>query len=154
MKVTNAFHKWQKFLLKLFCCYLLGMATVVQADIAIIVNPVNSGVSMNLSSIQDIFLGIKLKLPNGATVSPLDQSSEQAIRQKFYQLVAGKSAVEMKAYWARIIFTGRGSPPPVLPDGSAIRHRVASDKGAIGYVDASLVQDASDVSIIFTIPTQ
>jgi len=133
---------------------LIGIASIAHADIAVIVNPANSGASATRSEIQQIFLGLQTKLSNGATIAPVDQGQEQPIRQTFYELVAGKSPVQMKTYWSRLMFTGRGTPPQVLSDGNAVKQHVASDKNAIGYIDASAAHGASNVSTIFTIPTQ
>ena len=133
---------------------LLAMAQAAFADIAVIVNPANSGVSITRSDIQEIFMGITQKLPNGSTVVPFDQSADQPVRQKFYQLVAGKSPVQMKSYWSRLIFTGKGNPPQSLGDGSSVKAHVASNKNAISYVEASSAKGASNVSVVFVIPTQ
>lgn len=151
MRVKDFFDKVQGIFFML-CCSLFFFSSTAQADIAVIVNPANQGASATLTSVQEIFLGIRSRLSNGAEVTPLDQGQDQKIRQNFYKLVASKNAVEMKAYWTRLIFTGRGSPPPVLSSGQAVRERVATDKKAIGYVDASTVRGASDVSTIFVIP--
>lgn len=136
------------------CGCLIGIASVAQADIAVIVNPVNSGVSLSRPDIQQIFLGLQTKLSNGNTVTPFDQAQNQPIRQTFYELVAGRTPVQMKTYWSRLMFTGRGTPPQVLSDNNAIKQLVASDKNAIGYVDASVARGAAGVAIAFVIPTQ
>jgi ABC-type phosphate transport system substrate-binding protein len=149
-RVKKNLHKKVK---QIILCTLVGFISVAQADIAVIVNPVNSGVSLKMSDVQAIFLGLQTKLPNGATVVPFDQAEGQAIRQTFYQLVAGKNSVEMKTYWSRLNFTGRATPPTVLSDSNAVRAKVASDKNAIGYVDASLAKNTDSVSIALLIPT-
>jgi hypothetical protein len=48
----------------------------------------------------------------------------------------------MKAYWSRIIFTGRGQPPKALPNGAEVKKRLVENPTAIGYIDATMV-DAS-----------
>lgn len=137
----------------IFCCLIVGMIQVAHADIAVIVNSANSGTSLRLSDVQSIFLGLQTRLPNGSAVIPVDQGQNQAIRQQFYQLVAGKNSVEMKTYWSRSNFTGRGTPPAVVAGGSAVLSHVASDKNAIGYVDSSLVKPGDGVSTALLIPT-
>lgn len=151
MRVKDFFYKLPGIFFTLGSS-LLFFSSIAHADIAVIVNPANQGASVTMTNVQEIFLGIRGRLSNGAEVTPVDQGQDQKIRQNFYKLVASKNAVEMKAYWTRLIFTGRGSPPPVLPSAQAVRERVASDKRAIGYIEAGTVKGASDVSTIFVIP--
>jgi hypothetical protein len=48
----------------------------------------------------------------------------------------------MKAYWSKIIFTGRGQPPTEVSDGAELKKRLAANAEAIGYIDASLIDDS------------
>lgn len=41
----------------------------------------------------------------------------------------------MKAYWSKMIFTGRGQPPPIVDDDEAVKARLARQPNAIGYID-------------------
>ncbi len=154
MKINKTKNQWQRKLLVLIGGCLLAMMQVAIADIAVIVNPVNGGVTLTRSDIQEIFLGVQGKLPNGASVYPVDQAANQPIRQRFYELVAGKSPVQMQSYWSRLIFTGKGNPPQVLSNGEAVMSHVASNKNAIGYIDASTAKGSSGISTVFVIPTQ
>jgi hypothetical protein len=62
-------------------------------------------------SLQDIFLGKTARFPDGSQAVPVDQSEGTIVRDEFYNKLVGKSAAQMKAYWSKIIFTGRGQPP-------------------------------------------
>jgi hypothetical protein len=48
----------------------------------------------------------------------------------------------MKAYWAKIIFTGRGQPPQEVRSSAELKKRIAQDPAAIGYIDESLLDDS------------
>jgi hypothetical protein len=48
----------------------------------------------------------------------------------------------MKAYWSKIIFTGRGQPPPSVSSDIEMRKRVSENPAAIGYIDRSLVDNS------------
>ncbi|WEF35088.1 hypothetical protein [Pseudoduganella chitinolytica] len=41
----------------------------------------------------------------------------------------------MKAYWTKMIFTGRGQPPREAPNSAAVRRLVADNPGMIGYIE-------------------
>jgi len=130
----------------------LFLSSTARADIAVIVNADRQDVKLGRNQIQQIFLGIKNTLPNGTKVSPIDLSQDTNVRELFYKIVADRSPVEMHSYWARQIFTGRGYPPEVLPTQNAVISKVASDKDAIGYVNASSV--VGNVKVALLIPTQ
>jgi len=76
---------------------------------------------------------------------PIDQDEGSVARDEFYQVVVGKNPGQLKAYWSKVIFTGRGKPPAVVADGAAARKRVASDSHAIAYVERTLVDETVKV---------
>ena len=57
----------------------------------------------------------------------------------FYEKATGRSAAQAKATWARLTFTGKGTPPKELKTDADVKAWVASDPKAIGYVDSSAV---------------
>ncbi|MFM8455083.1 MAG: phosphate ABC transporter substrate-binding protein, partial [Gammaproteobacteria bacterium] len=97
--------------------------------------------SASSDEVSRVFLGKSSSL-GGASVTPVDQSSGSASREAFYKAVVGKSGGELKSYWARQTFTGKGQPPKERGDDRAVKAYVASNPGAVGYVDSSVV-DAS-----------
>ena len=67
----------------------------------------------------DIFLGRATRFPNGLLAVPIDQVEGSAAREEFYTRFVGKSAAQMKAYWSKIIFTGRGQPTSAIDAASS-----------------------------------
>ena len=61
--------------------------------------------------------------------------------------LAGRSPAQVKAFWAKLIFTGRGRPPAVVSDREELIDRLIADPNAIGYIDSSYVDDR--VKIVF-----
>lgn len=124
---------------------LLSVATKsrgAEPEIVVIVSQKSSVTTLTRDQVADIFLGKTSRLPGGAKAVPLDQPEGSALRESFYSEYAAKSPAQLKAHWARIIFTGRGQPPAEVPDGQAARKQVAENPGAIAYIERSLV-DAS-----------
>ena|SRR5690606_15947787 len=124
---------------------LLAVATLVAspwalAETAIVVNPANQD-ALNLDVVERIFTGKTKTFPSGAAAMPLNQPEASPLREAFETSVLKKNASQMKAYWSKLIFTGKGNPPAEL-DAAAVKAKVASDASAIGYIDASEV-DAS-----------
>ena len=117
------------------------------ADVVAVVSSKSAMPALSKSQIEDIFFGRATHLPAGLQAVPLDQAEGSAAREEFYARVAGKSPAQMKAYWSRIIFTGRGQPPKEVASDAALRKRLAEDPTTIGYIDASRVNDS--VRVVF-----
>jgi len=110
--------------------------TSAHAGIAVIVHPGSGVDSLSVSDVKKLFLGKRKKLPDGKKAIPVDQAEGSAIRADFGKKVLGKSADQLKAYWTKIIFSGKGSPPRELADDGAVKAYVADNPGAIGYIDS------------------
>jgi ABC-type phosphate transport system substrate-binding protein len=97
-----------------------------------------------LSKVQmaDIFLGKATHFPGGVTAVPIDLEEGSSTRDDFYMKLMGKSAAQLKAYWTKVIFTGRGEPPREAPNSVVMKKLLLENSAAIGYLEANLV-DAS-----------
>ena len=100
---------------------------------------------MSKVQIADTFLGRVSQFPDGIRGVPIDQADGSFAREEFYAEVMAKSPAQMKAYWSKIIFTGRGQPPKQVASSAELRQRIAEDATAIGYIDSSLVDDGVKV---------
>jgi len=58
------------------------------------------------------------------------------------------SAAQLKAFWSKIIFTGRGQPPTAVGTGLDAKKLVVANPNAIGYIDQSLVD--SSLRVVLT----
>jgi len=131
---------------------LIGLALslasgAVMADVVAVVSAKSSVTALSMSQLADIFLGKSNRFPDGAQAVPIDQAEGSAARDEFYERVAGKSAAQIKAYWSRIIFTGRGQPPPTVSSTIEMKKRIRENPAAIGYLDRSMVDDS--VRVVF-----
>lgn len=116
------------------------------AELVIVVHP-DSGVdSMVQNDVVNVFMGRYQKLPSGITAFPVDLSPQ---RGAFYQQLVNKTLPEINSYWARLVFSGRASPPRQVQDDTEVIEIVSDNRGAIGYVDRSLVNDER-VKIVFS----
>jgi hypothetical protein len=121
----------------LILCSLIIWSTNISAEILVIMNKHSQVSNLTRRQLVDLYMGRAQALPNGEAALPLDQSPTSAIRKAFYQGLVGRSVAEMNAYWARLLFTGRASPPRVLDEADAILRAVRQNRGVIGYIDAS-----------------
>jgi len=119
----------------------------VFADVAVIVNPSNAS-SVDADTIKKIYLGKSKSFSNGDKVNPVNQDGT-SIADEFNDKVVGKSSSQLNAYWSKLIFTGKGTPPEKLTSDQAVIDFVAANGNAIGYVDSSKVSDKVKVIATF-----
>ena len=120
----------------------LSASATAAADVVPVVSAKSSIQALSRNELTDIFLGKKMRFPNGQQAIPLDQEVGSPSRDQFYSSVVGISAVQLKAHWSKIIFTGRGKPPKAVADGVQLRKLIAADAQSIGYIDRELVDDS------------
>jgi ABC-type phosphate transport system substrate-binding protein len=111
------------------------------ADEVAVVSAKSTVTTLSKSQVANIFLGKTSRFPDGMQAVPIDQSEGTLARDEFYAWITGKSAAQMKAYWSKIIFTGRGQPPKAVPGSSEIKKIVVANPDAIGYIEPKLVDD-------------
>tara|TARA_R110001599_G_scaffold228862_1_gene428098 strand:+ start:322 stop:834 length:513 start_codon:yes stop_codon:yes gene_type:complete len=122
-------------------------SSIVVADIVVVVSAQSEVSQLQRIDIENIFFGRNYTFPNGAGATPLDLEEGSAERVEFYMKLAGRSPAQVKAFWAKLIFTGRGRPPAVVSDREELIDRLIADPNAIGYIDSSYVDDR--VKIVF-----
>ena len=93
-----------------------------------------------------VFLG-KKKALGGVSVVPVDQSEGAGARTDFYSNVVKKSEAQLKSYWSRLIFTGKGQAPQVVGGDADVKGMVASNPNLLGYIDEGAVDGT--VKVIF-----
>ena len=111
------------------------------ADVVAVVASKSAVTALNKRQVADIFLGKTARFPDGSQAVPIDQSEGAAVRDEFYTKFCAQSAAQIKAHWSKIIFTGRGQPPKVVPSSLAMKKMIVENPAAIGYIEANLVDD-------------
>ena len=109
------------------------------AEIAVIVSSNNSNSNISTADISKVFLGKSKSFPDGTQAIAIDQNDNSAARDEFNDKVLGKSSSQLKSYWSRLIFTGKGTPLKQVANDAAIKAAVAGNPAMIGYIDASAV---------------
>lgn len=117
------------------------------SGVAVIVHPSNNA-ALNESEISRIFLGKMKSFPGGGQALPINQDEGAGARNNFETTVLKKSSSQIKAYWSKLVFTGKGTPPKNVGADGDVMSLVKSNPNIIGYVDESAVTD--DVKVIAT----
>jgi ABC-type phosphate transport system substrate-binding protein len=125
----------------LFACGLLLGASAVQAQLAVVMGPNGAPISKDI--LANLYLGRSFEF------KAIDLPEGSPMRDHFYKKLTDRDPAQVKAVWARVVFTGKGQAPLMLPDAESIKKAVATDPKAIGYIDTSAVD--STVKVVFTI---
>ena len=123
----------------LLAAAIAAIAIPASAELVVIVNPKNPAASMTADQVAQVFLGRTSSFPGGGAATPVDQKEGAAVRDEFYTKVADKNPGQVKAYWSKQMFSGKGSPPKELGSSAEVKRAVAADPGAIGYVEKAAV---------------
>lgn len=118
-----------------------------QAGVVVVVNS-SVEVDVSKADVAALFLG-KKKSISGISLVPIDQEDGSAPRDKFYQKVVNKTPAQLNAYWARIIFTGKGQPPKAAFDDTEVIEMLEKDSAMIAYIDSASVTAA--VKVLLTV---
>lgn len=129
----------------LCCCVCVGVA----AEVAVIVHPSNNN-SFTQQELESIFMVKKSAFADGSKAAPYYLVADDAVRNQFDEKILGKSSSQLKAYWSKLVFTGKGTPPAELANSAEAVAKVAADPAAIAYVDKSAVTGA--VKVVLTLP--
>lgn len=130
-------------MLGVFCSSLL-VSYLANAEVAVIVNSANSS-AISDTEISRLFLGKLKKYSAGDKAVPINQKFGSAIRKEFEKKVLKKSSTQVKAYWSKRVFSGKGKPPKELTSDKDILAQISANKNAIGYIDAASINDSVKV---------
>ena len=129
---------------------LLTASFLAQAEVAVVMSAKSAVEPLNKNQVSDIFMGKVTSFPSGGSAVPLDQMDTNAVREEFYTKVTGKSAAQVAAYWAKMSFTGKGTPPKEVANSAEIKKQLAANPNTIGYIEKSAVDES--VKVLFIAP--
>lgn len=127
----------RRYLLLLACelTINIGTSTASAAAEVIVVAARNSPLSrLTADQATDIFLGRIDDIPGIGRVIPIDQAEGSTAREEFYKKAAQKNPAQLKAYWSRRIFTGKGEPPAEVGSAADVKRAIATNPHMIGYI--------------------
>jgi len=123
----------------------LFYSIVAVADVVVIVNPNNNN-TLNKTSISQIFLGKTNAFSDGSQAIPINQKEDTPLSKEFTRKALKKSTNQLRAYWSKLMFTGKGTPPKVVQGDSEVIKLVLDNPNLIGYVSKSA--DTSNVKVV------
>lgn len=137
-------------IVSIFISFAVGAET---SDFKIVINEANATPPLSRALIAKIFLKKSTRWDSWNSkerIIPVDQTEKSAVRESFSRSVHDKSVAAIKAYWQRMIFSGREAPPSEEGSDAAVLAFVAKNKGAIGYVSKGTALVAGVKELKFT----
>jgi len=122
-----------------FMAASLLLAIPSQADVAVVVSAKSAVSSLDKSQVSDIFLGKAATYPDGSQAVPIEQAEGAAVREEFHNWVTDKSGSQLKSYWSKMVFSGKGNPPKEVANSAEVLKQIAANPNAIGYVEKGAV---------------
>lgn len=123
----------------LFSSLILASSMIIPglalAEVEVIVHPSNAA-SMDKDAIKRIFLGKTRAFPGGGEAVPVSLKEGSSESAGFTKSVLSKTPKQLKAYWAKMVFTGKGTPPRQLDSPGQLLDLIATNPSLIGFVPA------------------
>ncbi|MBV5297701.1 MAG: hypothetical protein JZU64_06055 [Rhodoferax sp.] len=129
---------------------LLALCGGVSAEPVVVVNAASSIGPLSHDDVINIFLGRYRRLPSGAAAMPIDQPESGALRAEFYRKLVNKDLNEINAYWSRLIFSGRTSPPLQAGNAAEVLSLLSGHAGGIAYIERSQIDKRFRVVLEFS----
>lgn len=128
-----------KVLLSTLFLVLSGLGSTARAEPVVVVSAASSLRQLSQDEVVNIFLGRYRRLPNGDTALPIDQPESSPVRADFYRRLVNKDLNEINAYWSRLIFSGRTSPPLQASSAADVMVWLLGQPGGVAYVERTQV---------------
>jgi hypothetical protein len=133
-------HQRQLLLTLLTLLPLLAAAETL----VVVVNPASATEALSRNEVINIFLGRFRQFPSGMSAQPIDQPVSP-IRAQFYRALVNKEPAEINAYWARLVFSGRTSPPIQTEHPEEVTNALHANAGGIAYLERSKVSNREKI---------
>jgi len=142
-------HRQRRLIILLSALHLVSYASMAAAgnDFVVIAN-LQSGIEkMSKDEVINVYMGRNRKLASGINAIPLDLENPITEKAHFYNVMVNKELSEISSYWARLMFSGQGSPPKQVANQEEAIDIVISRPGAIAYIDRKKIDKR--VKIVF-----
>lgn len=127
-------------------CLLLPLS--LSAAISVVVHPSNQ-TSLTKEDLTRLYTGKLSSFTDGSSAVPVNLADSVPLRSQFDQKALGRSSSQVKAFWSKLVFTGKGTPPKEVASDSEVLALVANNPNIIGYVSADAVSD--NVKVVLTL---
>jgi len=124
----------------------LSIMTAANADpIVVVVNAISPVTKLDKEQVANLFLGKSSSYPDGSAAVPIEQTDATPAHDEFHKSITEKSASQLKSYWSKMIFSGKGTAPKEVASNAELLKLLASNPAMIGYIDKTAVDKSVKV---------
>ncbi len=117
-----------------------GEAETGAAAIAVVVGRDSIVTQVSPDELRELYLRRQRVWPDGTRAIPINLAPGSLLRERFSQLVLGRSTRDLVSYWNARYFEGI-MPPATLPSTAAVRAYLKVEPAAIAYLPLAEVDD-------------
>jgi hypothetical protein len=103
-------------------------------EFKVIVHPDNPVGAIDAGFLRDAYLKKTPSWSNGKTIRPIDLPARSAVRERFALRILKKTPSQLRYYWNRRVFSGKGVPPAQVDSVAAAVAFVVGTPGAVAYL--------------------
>jgi hypothetical protein len=124
-------------------CMLIGLAVVLlivlstpfaTAQTSVIVSRSSSN-AVAKEEVKEMFTGARLTWSSGTKVQIADQPDTD-LGKKFYESFLGKTLIQVRGQWTKLVLSGQASAPIKCADDDAVKKAVAANANAVGIISS------------------
>lgn len=105
-----------------------------RAELVLVASVRTAAVEVSRERAENLYLGHATTLADGTPVKLIDLPNG-ALRDDFYLKLTGKNPAQIRAYWSRLVFTGRALPPREASSTAEARQWLLDTPNLIGYME-------------------
>ncbi|MCV2885279.1 phosphate ABC transporter substrate-binding protein [Aestuariibacter sp. AA17] len=129
-------------MIRLLLATFIFTTFMTHADVHVVVHPSNAD-TFDVTTVSRIFMGKNKSFPSGQPAIPVNQTGNKALLEEFNDKVLNKSSSQIKAYWSKLLFTGKGQPPQQVVSEAEIVDLVSKNPNIIGFVSGDSAQNSN-----------
>jgi len=126
---------------------LLSIATAQSEPVVVVVSATSPVSKLDKEQVANLFLGKSSSYPDGSAAVPIEQTDSTAAHEEFHKSITEKSASQLKSYWSKMIFSGKGTAPKEVSSNAELLKLLAGNPTMIGYVDKTAADKT--VKVVF-----
>ncbi|MDH5387566.1 MAG: hypothetical protein OEY06_03845 [Gammaproteobacteria bacterium] len=125
-------------LLLIMCSSTVGAEIVVVASLD---SPISK---MSQREVTNIFMAKTNRNSEGKRVTAIELSDSDC-KTEFYKVITGKTISQLKSYWSKLIFTGKGKPPRSFDENKSLVEELNNNDYAVTYIPANQLTQSMKV---------
>lgn len=127
---------------------LLSLSSNLHAELLVVVHKDNPIDEISSSDLARLFLGKADTFSSGGSAEAVNHLSKSPAYITFGTKYLKRNATQLKGYWAKVMFSGSGTPPKELSTDLDVINYISTNTQAISYIDSGSLTDAVKAIVV------